>query len=64
MSLTVLVRRCALVVVLGMAPAYAQAQSVVTSVAQDAETHSLTILGAGSAPGSACFLRQPSRSSR
>ncbi len=56
MSLTVLVRRCALVVVLGMAPAYAQAQSVVTSVAQDPETHSLTILGSGFSAGLRLFL--------
>jgi Collagen triple helix repeat (20 copies) len=56
MSLTVLVRRCALVVVLGMAPAYARAQSVVTSVAQDPETHSLTIVGSGFGAGLRLFL--------
>jgi hypothetical protein len=47
---------CALVVVMVMAPAYAQAQSVVTSVAEDAETHSLTIQGSGFGAGLRLFL--------
>jgi hypothetical protein len=57
MSLTVLVRRCALVVVLGIVPAYAQAQSLfVSSVQQDPGNQVLTIQGAGFSAGVRVFL--------
>ena len=57
MSLTVLVRRCALVVVLGLVPAYAQAQSMfVSSVQQDPGNQVLTIQGAGFSAGLRVFL--------
>jgi hypothetical protein len=57
MSLIVLVRRCAFVIVLCMAPAYAQAQALfVSSVQQDAGNQVLTIQGAGFSAGLRAFL--------
>ena len=48
---------CALVIVLGMVPAYAQAQPLfVTSVQPAFDTHVLTIQGGGFSPGLRVFL--------
>ena len=57
MSLTILVRRCVLVVLLGLVPAYAQAQSLFVSSAQpDVTNHQLVIQGGTYTAGLRIFL--------